>query len=98
MPRLPYAAKQFLDEVGATKWEEKDPDGWNVYRTLRFGKRDSKRIGEALLFIEDDRIEDWHLTEAGYLHVTFVTGPEADDRAPFDFEDALLVAKDSRSS
>lgn len=96
MARIPYAAKQFLDEVGVEKYDEQDLDGWNVYRTLRFGKRDSKRIGEALLFIEDERIDDWHVTDAGYLHVTFVTGPEADERDPFDFEDALLVAKSSR--
>jgi hypothetical protein len=98
MARLPYAAKQFLAEAEATTAvEERDLDGWGVYRTLKFGKRDSKRIGQALLFIEDDRIKDWHVTEAGYLYVEFSTGPDADERDPFYLKDAATVAEGSGS-
>lgn len=98
MSRLPYAAKQFLVEGEIEKWETHDLDGLNVYRTLKFGKRDSKRLGEALLFVDDDRIADWHMTDAGYLHVTFASGPEADDYSPFLLDDAILVAKESKKS
>jgi hypothetical protein len=96
MPRLPYAAKQFLAEAEkikpSTKYEADDEDGLRVYRTLRFDKRTTKWLGEALLFIDDERILDWHVTDAGYLHVTFAPGPEADTRDPFLLDDAVTVA------
>jgi hypothetical protein len=100
MPRLPYAAKQFITEADpstAVENVEESIDGFGVYRTIRFGKRDSKRIGEALLFIEDERIEDWHVTEAGYLYVDFSPGPDADVKDPFYLKDAEVVARGSDS-
>lgn len=96
MPRLPYAAKQFLVEGEIEKYETHDLDGLNVYRTLKFDKRTSKRLGEAMLFVDDERIADWHMTDAGYLHVTFVSGPEADTYDHFLLDDAITVAKASK--
>lgn len=92
MARLPYAAKQFLVEAEVEKYETHDLDGLNVYRTLKFGKRDSKKLAKALEYVDDERIADWHVTDAGYLHVTFVPGPEADSYDHFLLDDARTVA------
>lgn len=98
MARLPYAAKQFIKQAEAlrssTKYEPKDLDGLNVYRTLRFDKRTSKWLAPALdQFADmDERIEMYHVSDAGYLYLTFVATPDADNREPFLLEDAVEVA------
>lgn len=102
MPRLPYAAKQFIEEVRdvkpRAKAEPRDLDGLNVYRTLRFDKRTSKVLGPALLTLEmaqelDARIQEFGVSDAGYLYVTFVGTPDADLRDPFLIAEAVTVAE-----
>jgi hypothetical protein len=98
MARLPYAAKQFLAEAEVEKYEAHDLDGLNVHRTLRFDKRTSKRLAPAMEYVDDERIAEWHVTDSGYLHITFAPGPEADERTEFLLADAITVAKGSKSS
>lgn len=102
MPRLPYAAKQFIAEVQAirpkAKADPRDLDGLNVHRTLRFDKRTSKVLGPALLTLEmaeelDPRIQEFNVSDAGYLYVTFVGTPDADLRDPFLVAEAVTVAE-----
>lgn len=88
--RLPYAAETLLDQVleekpKAEMQNHSDPDGLDVVRTVKFDKRTSAWLADRLTD-EDPRIESVELTEAGYLHVTFVPGIEADQRDPFDLE------------
>lgn len=97
MPRLPYAAIRLISEVQGVKHSAKaqphgDADGFGVYRTIKFGKRESPVLYRTLLHITDTRIQKFDLTEAGYLHVTFVPGPRADVRDPFYVADAFTVA------
>lgn len=98
MPRLPYAAKVLIETVQAEKpkatYEVADePDGFGVHRTIKFDKRTSKWLEPILDQIEDERIEDCHLTDNGYLHVTYVAGPVADQRWPYPIADAAEVAR-----
>jgi hypothetical protein len=98
MARLPYAATRLIQDVQAIKPSAKaqpadDPDGLRVHRTIKFGKRESSVIYRVLLHIQDSRIESFHLTDAGYLHVTFVAGPRADRRGSFYLQEALTVAE-----
>lgn len=96
--RLPYAAKQLIEQVQAEKpkatFEQHDLDGLMVYRTIRFDKRTSKWLAPLVeQFADGDaRIAQWSKTDAGYLHITFVSTPNADDRTPFPLRDAATVA------
>ena len=103
MPRLPYAAVRFIQDVQAIKPSAKaqphgDPDGLQVYRTIKFGKRESAMLYRLLLHVKDPRIESYNLTDAGYLHVTFVPGPRADRRGSFYLSEALTVSEATKSS
>ena len=96
MARLPYAAKQLISQVEAEKPKAThevtdEPDGLNVHRTIKFDKRTSKWLAPLLDQIEDERIAEASLTDAGYLHVTFVAGPVADQRWEFPLADAETV-------
>ena len=102
MARLPYAAKQFLAEAAEVlgiepEVEFQDEDGLRVYRTLRFEKDESEALAPALEHIEDARILEHHITEAGYLYVQFTAGNEADERHEFLLADAATVARGSES-
>lgn len=86
MARLPYAARVLIDQATAAKPRTKvervdEPDGFNVHRTIKFSKDTSKWLEPRLEV--DPRIADAHLTDDGYLHVTFISGPRADDRTVF---------------
>jgi hypothetical protein len=99
MSRLPYAAKQLIEQVQAERPSAKaepvgDPDGLNVHRTIKFDKRTSKWLAPlAEQFLDTDpRIAEWNVTDAGYLHVDFITTPGADDRSRFLLSEAIMVA------
>jgi hypothetical protein len=97
MARLPYAARSLVRQIMADhpKMEYEphgDPDGLNVHRTIRFDKATSEALGAAITQMDDPRIEEASVTEAGYLHVTFVGKPIADQRGDFALEAAREVA------
>lgn len=96
MPRLPGAAKRLIQQVQAEKPKatadpEGDPDGLAVWRTIKFDKRTSKWLAPLMEQIDDPRLHDVKVTEAGYLHVTFVHTPQADWRDPFPLTEAAEV-------
>ena len=98
MPRLPYAALTLIEQVRLDKPRAKvepagDPDGFNVHRTIRFDKRTSTWLAPLLEAIEDPRIESLHVTDAGYLYVTFIAKPQADQRARFPLAAAAEVTQ-----
>lgn len=89
MPRLPYAATTLIQQVqnerkSATAQPHGDPDGFGVFRTIKFDKKSSPWVAERLQ--HDERVLETELTEAGYLHVTFSDRPAADIRDPFVLE------------
>lgn len=95
--RLPYAARTLIEQAQAEKPSTKvefvgDPDGYGVIRTIKFNKATSKWLAPLLDEIGDERIESSELTEAGYLHVTFVGTPAADQSADFPLDAATEVA------
>lgn len=94
MSRLTYAARTLMRQIGDKRnYDVKfgEPDGLGVVRDIRFDKRTSKWLAPLLEAIEDPRIAEANVTEAGYLHVTFVAGPQADDRRKFPLDDAATV-------
>lgn len=95
--RLPYAAEVLIDQVQEQKpkatYEEGDPDGFDVVRTVKFDKATSKWLAPLLEVVEDWRIEEVNLTDAGYLHVTFIGGTDADARDPFPLDAAEQIVK-----
>lgn len=99
MARLPYAARtlvrQVLEHKPKANYEvHGDPDGLNVNRTIKFDKTVSKWLAPIVEALDDERIAEVELTEAGYLHVTFTEETIADQRTPFNLDDAITVAKD----
>lgn len=97
MARLTYGAKTLISQVEHHKPRSKasevgDPDGLGVVRTIKFDKATSKWLAPLLDEIEDPRIETMHVTEAGHLHVTFVSTPKADSRLPFPLDAASFLA------
>lgn len=97
MPRTPYAAKTLTDQVTAlrksAKFEMGDEDGLGVYRSVTFDKATTKFIGDALDYIEDDRIVGYGVGSKGELKVLFSERSTlADDREEFLIEDAITVA------
>lgn len=102
MARLPHGAKQLIKQVqelfpDATYETVGEPDGLGVYRTIKFDSEVSEVLDYAFDYIlhDDERIEGFHRTEAGFLHVEFVSGIEADLRDEYLLHDAvILVAND----
>jgi hypothetical protein len=97
MPRQTRAALRLLQEAQGLRHSAKgqphgDPDGFGVYRAIKFDKNTSKWLAPALEDIGDARIESVNLTDAGYLHVTFVGRPQADHRDPFYLAERLEIA------
>lgn len=97
MARAPYAARTLHRAVldhkpKATMEEFGDPDGLGVYRTYRFDKRTSKWLAPLIEQMNDRRITEANLTEAGYLHITFASGPMADFKDKFPLDAAIAVA------
>lgn len=96
--RLPYAARQLIEQVQSQKKRAKaepfgDPDGLRVVRTIKFDKTTSKWLAPILEQLDDDRLVETETTEAGYLHVTFSPGPNADDRRPFPLAEAAALVE-----
>lgn len=96
--RLPYAAHQLIEQVQDRRKKAKaeyvsDPDGLGVVRTIKFDKATSKWLAPILEALDDDRIREAEVTEAGYLHVTFVPTPNADDRRAFPLDEAEALAE-----
>jgi hypothetical protein len=92
MPRLPYGAVTLIAQATDHKKSAKsepvgEVDGYGVFRTIKFDKATSKWLAP-LIRDDDPRIEDSSLTDAGYLHVTFVPGPWADHKQPFNLDEA----------
>lgn len=95
--RFPYAAKQLLRQAQEQRPKAKmtaqgDPDGLGVHRTIVFDKRTSTYLAPLLDQIKDPRITEHHLTNAGYLHVTFTPTWRGDVKDPFPLADAAVVA------
>lgn len=96
MTRTAYAARTLLRQIGDRRnYDVKfgDPDGLGVVRGLRFDKRTSKWLAPLLDEMNDDRIEEVYVTEAGYLHVNFVADRKADDRRKFPLDEAATVIR-----
>lgn len=91
--RLPYAAKTLLRQIDTDDFSrDGGPDGFGVVRTLRFGKRATRNLAPIFEVMDDSRIAESHVTEAGYLYVTFVGTRHADDPAEFPLDAAREVA------
>ncbi len=98
MARLPYGAVALIDEVqrcrsGVTAKPVGDPDGFDVFRTIKFDKRTSDWLAPLLDQIKDPRIVERQVTDAGYLHVTFSPRPIADFRDKWPLEAAQQVVE-----
>lgn len=97
--RLPYAAKTLLRQIDTDDFSrDGGPDGFGVVRTLRFGKRATKNLAPVFEVMDDSRIAESHVTEAGYLYVTFVGTRHADDAALFPLDAAKEVAATLREA
>lgn len=101
MSRLPYSAKRLIEQVQAEKPKATyettdDPDGFNVHRSIKFDKRTSKWLAPLMdQFADmDPRIAEYDVTDAGYLHVRFVGGPQADNHEPFPIQAAATILRD----
>jgi hypothetical protein len=102
MPRLPYGARTFTEQVKAlrksAKYEAGEPDGLDVSRTITFDKATSKWLEPILDHLEDDRIvgSHWHKDQ---LTVEFSTQSSvADQKNPYPLEAAAEVAADAAKS
>lgn len=99
--RLVYGAKQLVRQVTDERpnashlWGT--PDGLEVVRTIRWDKRTSKWLAPLLEAIGDPRIEQLHLTDAGYLYVTFVPTHRADSNDKFPLEEAKAVLREKEA-
>lgn len=105
MSRLPYAAKQLIEQVQAARPSAKaephgEVDGLRVHRTIKFDKRTSKWLAPILdQFADiDERIEEYDVTSAGYLHITFVSTRIADDRSPYPLKAAETVSREAQEA
>jgi hypothetical protein len=97
MPRQTRAALRLITEAQGLRHSAKaephgDPDGFGVHRTVKFDKNTTKWLADAVLAMRDSRIQEAPVTEAGYLHVTFVADPRADHRDPFYLAERLEIA------
>lgn len=95
MARLPHAAKVLNAQVVERKKQAKmvaasEPDGLGVVRTVSFNKATAKWLHPLLEVMGDPRIETTEVTADG-LAVTFVASRLADDKGPFNFDDAQDV-------
>jgi hypothetical protein len=102
MPRLPHGAETFIEQVKelrkSAKYEQGDPDGFDVVRSITFDKATSQWLGDALDYIDDDRIEDV-TTSKDQTTVHFATeSAVADQRDPYPLEDAITVAEDEKKT
>lgn len=98
MSRLPYAAVVLIAQVSerhkrSTVGPFGDPDGLDVYRTIRFNKSTARWLTPLLEAIRDPRIANIETVETGHLLVTFIPGPLADHRDPFPLSAASDVTK-----
>jgi hypothetical protein len=59
---------------------------------VKFSKA-AKDLGEIIEATADPRLASVNVTDAGYLHVTFVEGSRADFRHEFDLDAAEKVLK-----
>jgi hypothetical protein len=96
MPRLPYAALTLIEQVRVERPKAKvehadEPDGLGVVRSIKFDKRTSDWLAPLLESIHDPRIQSTKVTEAGYLYVTFIPQPQADQRTRFPLAEAAEV-------
>jgi hypothetical protein len=82
----------------SAKYERGEADGFDVVRSITFDKPTSTWLGDALDYIDDDRIEDV-TTEKDKTTVHFSTESHiADQRDPYPLEDAILVAEDEKKT
>lgn len=97
--RLPYAAATLMQEVQemfpkAESDTYGEPDGFGIHRTVRFDKATSKKLAPIMERVGDPRIQEVTMTDAGYLHVTFVPAShQADTRHGFPLQAAASVLK-----
>lgn len=101
MPRLPYGAATFIEQVNelrkSAKHERGEPDGLGVIRSITFDKATSKWLGDALDYIDDERIVDV-TTAKDQTTVHFSTeSAVADQRERYPLAEAIEVATDAKS-
>lgn len=99
MPRLPYGAETFIEQVQglrkSAKFEQGDPDGFDVVRSITFDKATSKWLEPILDHLGDDRIVGYS-TSKEQLTVDFSDeSVVADQRDPYPLESAAEVAEDA---
>ena len=97
--RLPYGAETFIGQVQAlrksAKFEQGDPDGFDVVRSITFDKATSKWLEPILDQLDDDRIVDYS-TNKEQLTVEFSEESFiADQRDPYPLEAAEEIADDA---
>jgi hypothetical protein len=102
MPRLPHGAETLIEQVRelrkSAKYEQGDPDGYDVVRSITFDKATSTWLGDALDYIDDDRIADV-TTDKGLTTVHFHADSHiADQRDHYPLEDAITVAEDEKKT
>ena len=95
MTRIPHAAKVLTAQVEATKknakWEPiGQPDGFDVYRSIRFDKVTSKWLAPLLRELADNRIYYAGINK-GQLIVQFVHTTLADTKDTYNLADAETV-------
>lgn len=97
MPRLPYGAETFVEQVTSlrksAKYERGEPDGFDVIRSITFDKPTSKWLADAIDYIDDERIVDT-TTEKDQLTVHFSDeSAVADQRDTYPLAEAIEVAQ-----
>jgi hypothetical protein len=102
MPRLPHGAATLIEQVKelrkSAKYEQGEPDGFGVVRSVTFDKSTSKWLGDALDYVDDDRIVDV-TTEKDQTTVHFSTeSAVADQRDRYPLAEAIEVAEDEKKN
>lgn len=98
MPRLPYGAETFIEQVlelrKSAKYERGEPDGFDVIRSITFDKPTTKFLGDALNYIDDERIVDAHVSKEQLTIHFSDESAIADLRDPYPLAEAIEVAED----
>lgn len=100
--RNPRSANVLIKQVQASKPKATaepvgDADGFGIHRTIKFDKTTSKWLAPILEETGDPRISGLELTDAGYLHVTFVGTQHADHTGEFPLDAAEEVVKSQKA-
>lgn len=95
MGHLVLAAQTLIHQVDDRRsrmsWTGGERDGINRIRSVEFDVRTSKWLAPILEACADPRISDLTVNGKNRLTVTFVSTTKADDRTPFQLDEADSV-------